>query len=340
MNVQQSARSGIAVASLLVVVLSGCGYRGSYRCLPLTTVGGPCSNPGRSCGARFEGVCVDGRCEPRGDLGERCYPDVASSCRATYVCDDGACRSPHAPRGQLCYASVVDACAEGLVCAERQCLEPLESGAACEADGQCPRGERCVASERVWERFCGPAPVVGEECTEDGGCADGLVCVNDFGIERCAVPPAADGDRCGPEPCPEGLTCVALTTEVGEQARVCRADVPVGGSCGASDQGECEPGAWCDREVSRCRARLSLGDPCPPAPFPSAAPPGAASPDALQGQPCGPDAVCRPSEDDDLPRCRPWLAEAERCRIGSYCTPGTYCDEDIPWEPPWPTYGP
>jgi Cys-rich repeat protein len=103
---------------------------------------------------------------------------------------------------------------------------------ACQTNADCKSASAPICTNH----YCGPKPTagtngVGEACTADTDCLQGLVC--DHG--KCDVTGAPAGTACKEnDDCQAGLLCIG---------GIC--DTPDGGGVGCNDNGDCMPGQVC-----------------------------------------------------------------------------------------------
>lgn len=221
------------------------------------------------------GVCVGeeegcaGRCVAFASPGDACQPlgsPPAQSCDPTVQFCDGVCR-PKGARGAACTAD--DQCLFAYVCVAARCAPPprLEAGAACGPEAPpCRDGLFCGTDET-----CAPRVASGGTCT-DGGCLDGLVCLEgachpwlDVGdacssAAGCPASQSCEGGRCQSSPAPLGLGQPCQNDAECAAPLFC-----ANGSCTyrrgrfgpcVSDSG-CLPGLTCDLAAQRCRSPVN-----------------------------------------------------------------------------------
>jgi len=176
-------------------------------CAPLTSLGCP---PGSQCYPNPP----DNLCAPPGAAvhGTACssWNDCAFGC----LCVAGVCRS-------LCDATGTDsalACKPGVPCetlvfdggaAVAADLGACKPGDVCDplTDAGCPGGQTCMPTG--WLKTCGKAGVagVGQACTNNGTCLQGLLCVAGACRLRCHTAggaPSCAAAACVPLPGPDG----------------------------------------------------------------------------------------------------------------------------------------
>ena len=131
---------------------------------------------------------------------------------------------------------------------------------------------------------------------------------NGFG-QQCQPLPRGEGDACGAEGCPEGLSCLFVTYA----ERQCVTDLPEGAECMGDGNGEprCGAGMHCSLSTHRCERPAAMGEPC-----------------ADETGACEDGLACQPDALDGAMRCLPPVGEGDSCLDGEVCGAGTYCDRD------------
>jgi hypothetical protein len=124
------------------------------------------------------GLCVDGVCRERPDLGQPCArecPDCEPYCLRPYICIAGTC------------AADIPLCSAG-------------PGEPCRGNSDCHAGHYCRDSDFR----CAPGPVhLGEQCVPDGGCDTGA-CVDGRCVWREAGDTCLSDSECASDRCETG----------------------------------------------------------------------------------------------------------------------------------------
>lgn len=287
--------------------------------------------------------------------GEPCQ--LSFECQEGLACDidlaslEKLCLRP-AVEGERCNISAPRRCEEGLECLVQICTAPLPEGAPCDLDGlACGPGLVCTGG------VCEPLSGLGESCTSDGHCEEGLRCGETTLCEplprtgepcvegdRCATPcdvcrpeGAARDLRCGPrggegEPCSGHDHCrLGFYCEGGEG--VCLPTLPTGGACTENEQCD-DRTAFCDG--GRCARLGRVGEDCD-GPF--------TCEDGLycaggecrageEGDPCGDDFDCMSyvCDGDGLGSegvCAPPGEAGDACSSETECGEGLGCVEGV-----------
>lgn len=225
---------------------SFCGLFPPSICRAAGSSGARCAES-RECGAPL--VCVraelfgPGRCAPLPRLGEPCSGECEDDLRCFFVAGDSshATCQPALAAGTGCGRDTIQSlpCATGLSCVAGVCGPPPGLDEDCTTDGLCAAGLVCLASDRG--RRCAPIVAEGGACTRDEACEGprgrtGLACIG--GV--CARPTlAAAGEACTfvGAGCAPGSDCVWAV-----DAFRCMPPGAPGEPCDA----ECAAGAWCD----------------------------------------------------------------------------------------------
>ena len=171
--------------------------------------GDPCKDSG-DCGSM---LCILEVCSEPHVEGEGCA--TADDCRDGLMCIVDTCSGPR-DVGGACQAP--EHCAEGLLCIGKECSQAHSVGQSCDAPEQCTTGlcnagvcavkqdggDECNATSLLckdgfWcsEGHCVESPGLGEECSENTGCAVGLRCIAKDEGSVCMKTNANLGDDCG-----------------------------------------------------------------------------------------------------------------------------------------------
>ena len=142
-------------------------------------------------------------------------------------------------------------------------LYPSGQAAECQADGDCPAGERCVGGACV-EQGQGGDGAIGDPCGRQGGeCQGGLFCVRtQAGSSFCTR-------QCQGQ-CPEGWDCQGVTLN-GQRTEICLPGAGGGNSGGAGFGDACRSSRDCatgfcisDGRTSICSQACGSDADCPP----------------------------------------------------------------------------
>ncbi len=260
---------GLAAAEPAGVVGAACD--GDAGCAAgLACAAGRCAAPeaaactpgGAECGGEARCVVRSGRREcVEAGLGEAC--GSAEACGAGQVCQEGRCALAGG-LGEPCADGVY--CQEGLACRfdDMTCQALPQEGEACALGVYGPflcaegLGCRCVGEgPGCRERACAPLPGLGEACSQDARCVEGLGCRFGEDGENTCVERVAPGEACtNDSECAAGAYC-----DFG--ALRCRAILPVGAAC--RDGNECGGAGTCapdEAEGFACAPRPGPGDAC------------------------------------------------------------------------------
>gem|GEM_PF-3992604 len=184
------------------------------------------------------------------------------------------------------------------------------------AAGCWPTGEGGVVDNGgvfgPWQYACGPAATLGQACSDDGACADGLYC---RGNSSSGDPGTCQRVLAAGQACAMNSECAANLVCVGSGAAgVCGAAPGEGQACdGALSNLTCAQGLVCQRITMRCVAPPRAGELC-------GVSPGVA--------PCAAGLVCLsdPNNPDRDGRCGPARAIGQACGAGGECVAGAHCD--------------
>lgn len=192
----------------------------------------------------LSGICSVGACS------EPCDGFNAGSCRGGFYCDGdanggcgtGLCRRGGPGAAAFGAACMLDTDCSTLMCAGGVCTAPCQPGGV----AGCAEGQSCQPAAVPGCGMCRPAAdlgQVGDPCMGNTDCASGL-CASRGGADDFCT------DFCGAEqPCPDGLTCQEIATDVA----VCvptpttAPGTAVSGGCGCVVRGadsEDHRGAW------------------------------------------------------------------------------------------------
>jgi hypothetical protein len=210
----------------------------------------------------------------------------------------------------------------------KSCTTLVPSGSDCSApETSCPIGEICSGGtctpipDMAWMPLVDALPGLGEPCTSDGLCAQGVACVDadstTTGEDGMCVAPPAVGAPCARAPdapaalpfghfCAEGAFCdqddkCATLPAAGQ---LC--GTPFGGSLGAGSPTLCAPGAVCIE--SNCQALGDIGATC-----------SVAAPPCKEGLVCSPTALT----------CQQPALEGAPCTADTLCDMGTSCMSSV-----------
>lgn len=209
-----------------------------------------------------DGICASG-CRPAADGQADTCPDGEACDPSTRACEGmvGCCGSDGA-----CSETTETACTDGggtVLPEGTGCDDPeaCGSGGGCEADTDCPEGQRCDPASSTCVPGCRAetdeqadtcpsgevcdaetGACVADTCDDDVDCADGRYC--DKGGSGLCV----EGCRFDPDTCPAGQRCGA--------DRTCVAD-------GCDNDDDCDAAQYCTLEstcVPRCGAHADCAD--------------------------------------------------------------------------------
>ncbi len=344
-----------------VLAAGSCGVAGFLRCRPSivqdVAIGEECER-GESrdvfprC-AEGAGQCVAGSCEALPTIGQECSgPDCADG-----TCVDGRCVAFELPaqgaRGAACESDW--GCEAGLACTKYfepggECQPLPTAGAACDGEGRCAIGNRCVAGtceaapttcasaedcgdgaecEGETASVCRPYVALGEACSSDEQCGPSAACA-----DTCVALPHA-GDPCPASRCAEGAYCAAGSCQPlpgsGEACAVVF-DRPGGGAH------LCASGLVC-RADDRCGALPDEGEPCAMgglcADGLACGPTGCiVDPGGVEGASCTSSGDCKRTLycAEESRECTALIAAGQPCAIDQQCQSGLSCllDDDGP----------
>lgn len=204
-----------------------CFLAGLPTCVAISPVGGPCQ--------------------------------TTNHCEAGAWCEAGVCA---AAAGQDEPCTEGTRCTAGLACRlETGVCGPVPGqGEACALAEQgpflCGEGLGCVTGDAIRETTCEPLPTLGQTCTIDSRCGDGLGCdfaeTGSFCVERRGAGGACQTDAT----CQAGHYCEFSTLE-------CTPFAAAGAPC--EDGNECGPGSTCapvSPSAFACAPSPAVGEPC------------------------------------------------------------------------------
>lgn len=209
------------------------------QCEPLRAVGESCAYPG-DCVP--EAYCNSGihRCEVLPGVGEDCAE--GTYCAAELYCSLDATCEPVSQLGEFCDATIGEICAADVGCFDNLCQFLRTQGEDCSDEGRCAEGYYCnyvVEGMDLVPRCALPAGE-GQDCASTDGCAEGLHC--NFNTSVCEIDEVLGGPCESDFDCSAGLSCLFE----GGLTGLCSVVPSLGESCPG---GLCETGSYCRAEA-------------------------------------------------------------------------------------------
>lgn len=187
-----------------------------------------------------------------GSAGQPCS-NTSPPCTIGNYCSNGTCAARVAVGGACAGDSYAyNQCVMGALCVGGFCRAAAIAGESCvvsSSSTNCLSGTYCSSTSQT----CAPDPVLGQDCTQPGHCADDSVC-SGTSSRTCVARPTVGQDCTAIGVCEWGIACVGDTT------RTCVAVPSAGQDCTAV--GYCSDASFCTGGTSKTCVYLAVGQDC------------------------------------------------------------------------------